>query len=93
MTKRSHVKLRLQCALEPEFAHGRPLLEAKIEAAAPKLLLFVFKETAKKLFGPFGGNGLLAGRTLAGSEIFVMPGPYAPGAEVTQRLRELGELL
>jgi TDG/mug DNA glycosylase family protein len=76
-----------------EFAHGRPLLEAKIEAAAPKLLLFVFKETAKKLFGPFGGNGLLAGRTLAGAEIFVMPGPYAPREEVAQRVDELGELL
>ena len=76
-----------------EFAHGRPLLEAKIEAAAPKLLLFVFKETAKKLFGPFGGNGLLAGRTFAGAEIFVMPGPYARREEVAQRIEELGELL
>jgi len=45
------------------------------------------------LFGPFGGNGLVAGRTLAGAEIFVMPGPYAPGAEVTLRVEELGELL
>ena len=58
-----------------------------------KLVLFVFKETAKKLLGPFTGSGLLAGRTLAGAEIFVMPAPYAHRDEVDQRLRELGELL
>jgi double-stranded uracil-DNA glycosylase len=75
-----------------EFAYGRPLLTAKVEAVSPKLLLFVFKETAKKLLGPFAGNGLLAGRTLAGAEIFVMPGPYERRDLVEQRLRELGEL-
>jgi hypothetical protein len=79
-------------SVQVRIAHGRPLLEAKIEAVAPKLLIFVFKETAKKLWGPFPGNGLLAGRTMGGAKIFVMPGPYAPRGEVTQRLRELGEL-
>jgi TDG/mug DNA glycosylase family protein len=75
-----------------EFAHGREALRTKIDAVSPKLLIFTFKKAAVALCGPFGGNGLLAGRTFGGATMFVMPGPYAPRAEVTQRLRELGKL-
>ncbi len=76
-----------------EFSHGRDALKTKIEAVSPKLLIFTFKKAAEVLCGPFFGNGLLASRTFGGATMFVMPGPYAPGAEVAQRLRELGGLV
>jgi TDG/mug DNA glycosylase family protein len=73
-----------------EFAYGKPLLEAKLEAARPQLLIFSFKRTAEILFGKFAGNGFI-GRRVAGAEVFVMPGPYAKGDEVRARLAELGQ--
>jgi TDG/mug DNA glycosylase family protein len=78
--------------LPDEFSHGRQALKTKIEAVSPKLLIFTFKQAAEELCGPIVGNGLLADRTFAGAEIFVMPGPYVARVEVSQRLRELGEL-
>jgi double-stranded uracil-DNA glycosylase len=75
-----------------EFTHGREALRRKIDAASPQLLIFTFKKAVEALFGPVVGNGLLAGRTFGGAAVFVMPGPYAPRAEVTHRLRELGRL-
>jgi double-stranded uracil-DNA glycosylase len=74
-----------------EFEYGRGLLRDKVKAAAPRLVIFTFKKTMEVLFGPAAGNGLIVGRELGGASIFVMPGPYAPRAEVEQRLRELGE--
>ena len=58
-----------------EFEHGRELLREKIEAAAPRLVIFTFKKTAEVLFGPIAGNGLIHGRELGGAPVFVMPGP------------------
>lgn len=75
-----------------EFAHGRDLLRAKIEAAQPQLVIFTFKKTAEILFGRVARNGLISGRELGGSPVFVMPGPYAARSEVEQRLRELAAL-
>ena len=71
-----------------EFAYGKPLLEAKLEAARPRLLLFSFKQTAEILFGKFAGNGSV-GKRFAGADVFVMPGPYAKAGEVSGRLDEL----
>jgi double-stranded uracil-DNA glycosylase len=34
-----------------EFEYGRPLLEDKLDAAGPRLLVFSFKRTAEVLFG------------------------------------------
>ena len=76
-----------------EYAHGRDLLRAKMEAVQPRLVIFTFKKTAEVLFGPIAGNGLISDRELAGAPIFVMPGPYAPGREVDRRLRELRDLV
>jgi double-stranded uracil-DNA glycosylase len=75
-----------------EFAHGRDLLRAKMQAVQPRLMIFTFKKTAEVLFGPIAGNGRIRDRGLAGAPIFVMPGPYAPGGEVESRLGELREL-
>jgi double-stranded uracil-DNA glycosylase len=71
-----------------DFAHGRPLLEAKLAETRPKLVLFSFKATAEVLFGRFEGNGFVE-RELAGADVFVMPGPYARGDHVAKRLNEL----
>lgn len=75
-----------------EYAHGRELLRAKVQAAQPRLVIFTFKKTAKALFGPITGNGHIRDLDFAGSPIFVMPGPYAPSSEVERRLAELGQL-
>jgi double-stranded uracil-DNA glycosylase len=74
-----------------EFEYGRGLLRDKVEAAAPRLVIFTFKKTAEVLFGPIAGNGLIVGPQLGRAPIFVMPGPYAARAEVDQRLSELAE--
>ena len=76
-----------------EYAYGRDLLRAKMQAVQPLLVIFTFKKTAEVLFGPIAGNGLIRDRDLAGAPIFVMPGPYAPGGEVARRLGELRELV
>ncbi len=38
-----------------EFAHGRGLLRAKMQAVQPRLVIFTFKKTAEVLFGPIAG--------------------------------------
>jgi TDG/mug DNA glycosylase family protein len=62
-----------------EFQHGRDALVAKLEHYRPPLVIFTFKRTAVKLFGPFPGNGFVDGLRLASSDVFVMPGPYEAG--------------
>jgi TDG/mug DNA glycosylase family protein len=62
-----------------ELGHGRDLLRAKIEAAQPRLVLFTFKKTAEVLLGRIAANGLIRGRELGGSPIFVMPGHTLQG--------------
>jgi len=76
-----------------EFAHGRPLLEEKLEHHRPGLALFTFKKAAEKLFGPFAGNGFVPGLQLAHTDVFIMPGPYEAAATVTIRLDELRSYL
>lgn len=73
-----------------EFAHGKPLLEMKLDAAHPELLIFSFKKTAEVLLGKFAGAGFV-GRDFAGAAIFVMPGPYARRHEVPERVGELSK--
>jgi hypothetical protein len=72
-----------------EYAYGRPVLQRKLDRYRPKLLLFSYKETAVKLYGRFGGNGFMLRFATEYSEVFVMPGPYAPTALVDQRVAEL----
>jgi TDG/mug DNA glycosylase family protein len=72
-----------------EYEHGRGLLEAKLEHHRPELIIFTFKEAAKKLFGEFAGNGFVPGLRLARSQVFVMPGPYEAASTATATLNEL----
>jgi TDG/mug DNA glycosylase family protein len=72
-----------------EFAYGRPLLVAKLEAAAPGLVIFTFKKTATKYFGNFAGNGFVPGLEVAGRPVFVMPGPMENAATASDTLDEL----
>lgn len=72
-----------------EYEHGRGLLEAKLEQHRPRLVIFTFKETAKKLFGSFSGNGFVPGMKLAHGDVFVMPGPYESASTASKTLNEL----
>jgi TDG/mug DNA glycosylase family protein len=71
-----------------EYAHGKPLLEEKVEVAEPQLVIFTFKKTATILFGSFPGSGFI-GEQIGAAEVFVMPGPFAPRATVEKQLAEL----
>lgn len=75
-----------------EFAYGRDVLRNKIHALKPPLLIFSFKKAAQALFGSIDGNGLIAGTTMEGARVYVMPGPYAKRDEVSTKLQELSEL-
>jgi TDG/mug DNA glycosylase family protein len=72
-----------------EYEHGQGLLEAKLEQERPRLVIFTFKETAKKLFGSFSGNGFVSGLRLAHSDVYVMPGPYESASTASETLDEL----
>jgi double-stranded uracil-DNA glycosylase len=76
-----------------EYEHGRKLLNAKLEQYRPRLAIFTFKETAKKLFGSFSGNGFVSGLQLAHSDVFVMPGPYESASAASKTLSELAAYL
>ncbi|MHB8533738.1 MAG: hypothetical protein ACYDC2_13550 [Solirubrobacteraceae bacterium] len=52
-------------------------------------MIFTFKETAKKLFGSFSGNGFVPGLHLAHGDVFVMPGPYESASSASSTLNEL----
>jgi TDG/mug DNA glycosylase family protein len=72
-----------------EFTHGRHLLVTKLEATAPNLVIFTFKKSAQVLFGDFFGNGFVDVPSLAGAEVFVMPGPYEAAVTVAETMRHL----
>lgn len=74
-----------------ELAHGRELLEAKLADLRIGKVLFTFKKGAVALLGSFGGHGLLDRVTLAGAEVFVMPGPMEATATVDRALGALRE--
>jgi TDG/mug DNA glycosylase family protein len=76
-----------------EFAFGREELQRKLRSAGAPLVIFSFKETAKRLFGRFAGNGEIPGLTIGTSKVFVMPGPYEAIATAEARLVELRQLL
>jgi double-stranded uracil-DNA glycosylase len=76
-----------------DFEHGQELLEAKLAAHRPGLVIFTFKKAAESLFGSFVGNGFVRGLRLAHSEAFVMPAPYESNATVYPTLDALSERL
>lgn len=72
-----------------ELEHGRELLEAKLSDLGAKRIIFTFKGSAQVLLGRFEGHGRLDGVTLAGAEVFVMPGPMERVDRVQAALNEL----
>lgn len=73
-----------------ELSHGRSLLETRLEDIEAPLVIFVFKRAATALVGAFDGHGLLPPtRSLFGSRVFVMPGPYEQKAHADHALAEL----
>jgi TDG/mug DNA glycosylase family protein len=76
-----------------EYAHGRELLEAKLNRFRPDLVIFTFKKTAETLFGKFAGNGFMPNLRLAHSEVFIMPGPYESRTTAQSTLQRLAERL
>lgn len=76
-----------------EFAFGRGVLLAKLAEHRPQLAIFTFKQTARVLFGDFSGNGFVPALSLAGPDVFVMPGPYEHAASATSTLSDLTDYL
>ncbi len=74
-----------------EYAHGKDLLRAKLELYHPDLVIFTYKKTAQVMLGPFNGNGFRPDLRLAGSEVFVMPGPYENAESAAKTMRTLAE--
>jgi TDG/mug DNA glycosylase family protein len=72
-----------------EFAYGKRVLGDRLDGVQARLVIFTFKEAAKKLFGGFEGHGFISGFTLCGGEIFVMPGPYERRDVADRSLSEL----
>lgn len=72
-----------------ELAYGQELLEAKLADLQVARVLFTFKGSAQALLGKFDGHGPLAGVTLAGAEVFVMPGPMERTDRVQKALVDL----
>ena len=71
-----------------ELDYGKSRLISKLEAVRPEIVVFTFKKTATVIFGSFGGYGFI-GKTLAGGDVFVMPGPYERADRVAAALAEL----
>src|SRR3954453_15548977 len=65
---------------------------ANLEQFQPHHVVFTFKATAK-LLGDVAVNGFVPGLEVAGSEVFVMPGPYESGSTATRTLKEFGDRL
>jgi TDG/mug DNA glycosylase family protein len=72
-----------------EFAYGKRALRERLAGVQATLVIFTFKQAAKKLFGDFKGHGFISGFTLCGGEIFVMPGPYEKRDVADRSLSEL----
>jgi TDG/mug DNA glycosylase family protein len=72
-----------------EFDHGRELLAQKLNLVRPKVVIVTFREAARRLFGA----GAVPGVTLAGADVFVMPGPYERSESVASNLDELADVL
>lgn len=77
-------------ALRPgELEHGRELLEAKLAHLQVPRVVFTFKGGAEALLGKLSGHGLMPDVTLAGAEVFVMPGPMERTDRVERALADL----
>lgn len=72
-----------------EFAYGKRELAVRLEDVRAELVIFTFKEAAKKVFGTFAGHGFIPGLTLCGAKVFVMPGPYERTDVAEQSLSKL----
>jgi double-stranded uracil-DNA glycosylase len=72
-----------------EFVYGKRAPGERLNGVQARLVIFTFKEAAKKLFGDFKGHGFISGFTLCGGEIFVMPGPYEKRDVADRSLSEL----
>ena len=72
-----------------EFDYGRKLLADKLDAVKPKVVIVTFREAAERLFG----KGRVPGITLAGADVFVMPGPYERRTAATPLLAELAAMV
>ncbi|MGP0048233.1 MAG: uracil-DNA glycosylase family protein [Solirubrobacteraceae bacterium] len=72
-----------------EFDYGRGLLAEKLDAVEPRVVIVTSREAAERLFG----KGTVPGVTLAGADVFVMPGPYERSATATRLLDELAAVL
>lgn len=76
-----------------ERSLGAELLRQKVEAVRPAALIFTFKDAARAVLGRVDGHGWIDGVTVAGSMVFVMPGPYESRERVDLGLRRLAERL
>jgi TDG/mug DNA glycosylase family protein len=72
-----------------DFEIGKPLLEAKLKAATPVLIIFTYKKAAVSLLGQFSGHGFVNGLEVGGSPAFVMPGPFEEAARARTSLEDL----
>jgi len=60
-----------------EYRYGRALLRDKLVAADAPLVIFSFKEGAKRYFDrKIQGNGFIPGLKVGPASVFVLPGPY-----------------
>jgi TDG/mug DNA glycosylase family protein len=80
---------RAEDLTDADFTHGRRLIEAKLGKVGVPLVIFAFKRAATAIFGEFAGNGFVEGLTLAGADVFVMPGPYESSATADTTLTAL----
>jgi TDG/mug DNA glycosylase family protein len=76
-----------------ELRHGAAMLDRKLRAQRTPLVIFTYKVGAEQLFGRFAGHGFVAGLELAGSTVFVMPGPMERTDRVDLALAALREHL
>jgi hypothetical protein len=53
--------------------------------------VFSLKEAATAVFGPFDGNGFVAGLRLGPSIVYVMPGPMESNTTAIPTLAELAK--
>lgn len=72
-----------------ELTAGTEALERKLGERAIPLVIFSFKKAATTLLGNFDGNGFIRDRTLGGSSVFVMPGPYESAVTAKKILQDL----
>lgn len=77
-------------ALHPgEREHGAAILREKLEQLRPNAVIFTFKDAAQALLGRVEGFGWMTGATIAGADVFVMPGPYEARVNVDPALASL----